>query len=74
VCPTGSGLTGATKIASVPAPTTTYTDTNIIAPGSYCYYVTAVNSQGESTASNNAGGSLTQPTIGAPTNFTVVAQ
>jgi len=73
-CPSGSTVSGATKIASVPSTSTTYTDTNIVAPGSYCWFVTAVNANGESTASNAAGGSLTQPMIAAPSNFTVAAQ
>jgi hypothetical protein len=73
-CPSGTTVSGATKIASVPSSTTTYTDSNITAPGSYCWYVTAVNANGESTASNAAGGSLTQPLLAAPTNFTVTAQ
>jgi hypothetical protein len=73
-CPSGTGLTGATKIASVPAPTTTYTDTNITAPGSYCWYVTAVDPNGESTASNASGGNLQQPLLAAPSNFAVAAQ
>ena len=73
-CPSGTTVSGATKIVSVPNTQTTYTDTNISAPGSYCYYVTAVNASGESTASNAAGASLTQPMLAAPTNFKVTFQ
>ena len=72
-CPLTGLPTGATKIASA-ITTTTYTDTTITAPGSYCYYVTALNSAGESAASNTGGGTLTQPLINSPTNFTVTAQ
>jgi hypothetical protein len=73
-CPSGTTVTGATKIASVPSTTTTYTDTNLVAPNSYCWYVTATNATGESTASNAAGGTLTQPLLAAPSNFVVTAQ
>lgn len=70
-CP-GTGLPlGATVLATVT--TTTYSDTTIT-PGTYCYYVTATNSAGESAASNTAGGTLAQPAMAAPTNFSVTIQ
>jgi cellulose 1,4-beta-cellobiosidase len=72
-CPASGLPAGATKIASA-ITTTTYTDTTITAPGSYCYYVTALNAAGESACSNTAGGTLAQPAINAPTNFTVTVQ
>ena len=68
-CPASGLPAGATVLAAVTV--TTYTDTSIAAPGTYCYYVTATNSAGESAASNTSGGSLAQPVISAPTNFTV---
>jgi len=72
-CPASGLPTGATKIASNIS-AANYTDTTITAPGTYCYYVTALNSAGESAASNTAGGSLAQPALSAPTNFSVTVQ
>jgi len=69
-CPATGLPAGAAKIASA-ITATTYDDGTISAPGVYCYYVTALNSSGESTASNTGGGSLAQPAISAPTNFSV---
>lgn len=68
-CPTGT--TGFTKLNLSPITVTTYTDPSI-SPGTYCYYATALNSAGESTASNTAPATLAQPLSNAPTNFTVV--
>jgi hypothetical protein len=48
------------------ATTNAYTDTSAL-PGTYSYYVTAVNSAGESAPSNTASA---QVAIGAPTNLT----
>lgn len=70
-CPASGLPTGATVLAALAGTVTTYDDGTISAPGTYCYYVTAVNSVGESSASNTAGGSLAQPAISAPTNFSV---
>lgn len=74
-CPAnGSVPTGATLINATPVTVANYTDTTITAPGSYCYYVTALNSGGESGPSNTSGGSLAQPKPQPPTGVTVVVK
>jgi hypothetical protein len=72
-CPASGLPAGALRIANA-VTTTSYSDTTVTAPGSYCYYVSALNSAGESAASNTAGGTLAQPVVGPPTNFTVTVQ
>ena len=72
-CP-ASGTTGFTLLYTATTPIVTYADTTVTAPGTYCYYVTAVNAAGASAASNTAGGSLSQPAINAPSAFTVTIQ
>jgi hypothetical protein len=51
-CP-ASGASGFTKITGTPVSTTAYTDATL-APGSYCYYATAVLNGAESVPSNLA--------------------
>lgn len=67
-----SVLTGAacSKIGSVAAPNVTYTDSPLTAGTQYFYVVTATNSGGESTASNQV--SVTPPASApnAPTGLT----
>lgn len=73
-CP-ASGTAGFTLLYTSTTAIVTYTDTTITAPGTYCYYVTAVNSAGPSGPSPTAGGTLAPPPpplINSPTNFTIV--
>ena len=71
-CPATGIPTGATLIASA-ITTTTYTDTPL-APGTYCWYVTALNSAGESGPSNTAGGSVAQAEVAGPAHLLAIIQ
>ena len=74
-CP-ASGTTGFTLLYTSSSAITTYADTTVTAPGTYCYYVTALTPTTlvASAPSNTAGGSLSQPAINAPSAFTVTIQ
>lgn len=55
-----------TTIASVPVPTTTYSDTTGVGGTKYFYVVTAVNATGESGPSNEASATFFLAAPGAP--------
>ena len=61
-------------IASVPAPTTTYVDTNGVAGTKYFYVVSAANAFGESANSNEVSATFLGDKPGAPAGLSVVAQ
>ena len=61
-------------IASVPAPTTTYVDTNGVAGTKYFYVVSAANAFGESPNSNEVSTTFLGDKPGAPAGLSVVAQ
>jgi hypothetical protein len=61
-CPS-AGTTGFTKITATPVAATSYSDTTV-APGTYCYYATAVLGGAESVPSNLASAVILP---GAPT-------
>lgn len=52
-----------TKLNTAPVATQSYTDANV-APGTYCYAATAVNTQGDESAKSNQGPAI----IAAPPN------
>ena len=61
-------------IASVPAPTTTYVDTNGVAGTTYFYVVSAVNQFGESPNSNEVNALFLGDRPAAPASLGVVAK
>ena len=60
-------------LASVPASSLMYTDPSALVNQNYFYQVTAVNSVGESSRSNEASGRLPIPVPSAPSYLTAVA-
>lgn len=69
-CPASGIPTGASKLNATPVTVLTFTDSGITVAGSFCYYVTAVGSGGESAASNTASAVIPAPPA-APTNLVI---
>jgi len=71
-CPSAGIPANATDIANNISGTM-YVD-NTITVGSWCYYVLALLGTQASSASNTAGGTISQSPPAAPTNFSVTVQ
>ena len=72
--PAPAGVVGTyVSIASVPATSTTYTDTNVTAGQEYSYEVCSVNASGESVPCPNVLATIPLAAPQAPTGLTAVA-
>lgn len=65
--------TGCTKVGSTSASTTTFTDTTVQGGTTYFWVVTAFNSTGESTPSNQVTATIPPDVPTAPSNLTITS-